>query len=69
MTASRVLYSTVPQAVKDSVSVNYASYQVSNKSEKLTLADNSVQYAVYVRLNADRKKVRLSDTGAIICEQ
>jgi hypothetical protein len=69
MQASRILYSTVPQAVKDSISANYATYQVSNKSEKLTLADNSIQYSVYVRLNADRKKVRLTELGIMICTQ
>jgi len=69
LTASRVLYAMLPQAVKDSVSTNYASFQVSNKSEKLILADNSTQYAVYIRLSADRKKVRLTESGVIVCVQ
>lgn len=69
MQASRALYSTIPQAVKDYITANYAGYQVSNKSEKLTLADNSIQYSVYIRLNADRKKVRLTDAGTMVCVQ
>jgi hypothetical protein len=69
MQASRIRYSTVPQAVKDSISANYATYQVSNKSEKLTLADNSIQYSVYVRLNAYHQKVRLTELGIMICAQ
>jgi hypothetical protein len=69
MEASRILYSAVPQAVKDSVTANYATYQVSNKSEKLILADNSIQYSVYIRLNADRKKVRLTESGIMVCVQ
>ena len=69
MQASRILYSDVTQAVKDYVTANYATYQVSNKSEKLTLADNSVQYSVYIRLDSDRKKVRLTDAGTMVCVQ
>ncbi len=69
MQSGRVLYSSLPQAVRDSVTANYATYQVSNRSEKLTLADNSIQYVVYLRLNADRKKVRLTDSGMVVCVQ
>jgi len=69
MQASRIFYSTVPQAVKDHITANYATYQVSNKSEKLILADNSIQYAVYVRLNADHKKLRITDGGIMVCVQ
>ena len=67
--ASRALYLTMPQVVKDYITSNYATYQVSSKSEKLTLADNSVQYSVYIRLDADRKKVRLTDAGILVCVQ
>jgi len=67
--ASRALYSTTPQAVKDYITANYTAYQVSNKSETLTLADNSVQYSVYIRLDSDRKKVRLTDAGILVCVQ
>ena len=69
MQASRALYSTVPQVVKDYITSNYATYQVSSKSEKLTMADNSVQYFVYIRLDANRKKVRLTDAGIQVCVQ
>lgn len=69
MTAGRVGYSTLPQAVKDSVTKNYATCQVSGKAEKLTLADNAVQYFVYLRLNDDRLKLRLTETGIMICVQ
>ncbi len=48
---------------------NYATFQVSNKSEKLILADKSIQYSVYIRPEADRKKVRLTDTGILVCVQ
>ncbi len=69
MQANRLLYSTVPQAVKDSISANFATYQVSSKSEKLILADNSIQYSVYVRLNTYHKKVRFTELGIMICTQ
>ena len=69
MQASRVSYAAVPQAVKDYIAANYTTYQVSNKSEKLTLADNSIQYSVYIRLDSERKKVRLTDVGALVCVQ
>ena len=67
MQASRVRYSTVSQAVKDYITANYTTYQVSSKSEKLTLADNSIQYSVYIRLGTDRKKVRITDAGIMVC--
>lgn len=69
MQASRVGYSTLPQAVKDSVTANYVTFQVSGKAEKLTLADNAVQYFVYIRLNGDRLKLRLTETGIMVCVQ
>lgn len=69
MQASRMFYSTVSQTVKDYIMTNYATYQVSGKSEKLTLADNSVQYSVYIRFDAARKKVRLTNAGMLVCVQ
>ena len=69
MQASRVGYSTLPQAVKDSVTANYVTFQVSGKAEKLTLADNAVQYFVYLRLNNDRLKLRMTETGIMVCVQ
>lgn len=67
MQASRVGYSTLPQAVKDYVATNYTSYQVSGKAEKLTMADNAVQYFVYLRLNGVRLKLRMTETGSMVC--
>ncbi|MCX6279080.1 MAG: hypothetical protein NT004_13440 [Bacteroidetes bacterium] len=69
MQANRALYSTIPQAVKDYITANYSGYQVSDKSEKLTLADNSIQHSVYIRFDSNRKKVRITDAGILVCVQ
>lgn len=69
MLANRILYADVPQAVKDYVSANYAGYTAAGKAEKLTLADNSIQYNVFIGKGATRKIVRIDAGGVFVCEQ
>ena len=40
-----------------------------SSSEPLKLVFNSIQYSVYVRFNADHKRVRLTDAGILVCVQ
>ena len=67
--ASRVLYSDVPQAVKDYITANYSSYEVCNAAEKYILADNSLQYMVYLRLDRSHLRLRMLADGTLICSQ
>jgi len=67
--AERFRYADVPQAVKDFVTANYAGYQVCPESEKFTLADNSLQFMVYLRLNKDHKRLRMKADGTLVCSQ
>ncbi|MEI6683469.1 MAG: PepSY-like domain-containing protein [Bacteroidota bacterium] len=67
MQDSRIVYSAVPQAVKDYITANYATYNVCNRATKLTLANNSIQYIVHLRLNKVHLTVRLQNDGTLIC--
>ncbi|MCX6285360.1 MAG: PepSY-like domain-containing protein [Bacteroidetes bacterium] len=67
--ASRFRYSDVPQAVKEYITANYSSYEVCNAAEKYILADNSVQYMVYLRLDRSHLRVRLLADGTLVCSQ
>jgi len=69
MLANRTLYADVPQAVKDYVSANYAGYKAAGKAEKLTLADNSIQYNIFLDLAKTRKTARIDANGVFVCEQ
>ena len=67
MQDSRVLYSAVPQAVKDYITANYATYNVCNRDTKLTLANHSIQYIIHLRLNKVHLMVRLQEDGTLVC--
>lgn len=65
--ASRVMYADVTQAVKNYITANYAGYEVCNRAEKLTLADNSLQYIIYLRQDRLHVSVRITADGTLIC--
>lgn len=71
MTGVRVLYKDLPQAVKDYVSTNYAGYATRGKAVKLTLADSSVQYFVFLAHGRGPGEkpviVRIKDDGTLVC--
>jgi hypothetical protein len=69
MKSDRVLYATAPQSVKDYISANYTGYSVMTKMELFTLADNSLEYEVFVELQHSRKSVLLLADGTFICEK
>jgi hypothetical protein len=68
LTAGRMMYADVPQAVKDYILANYASYKVSGKAEKFMMADGTVQYMVFLKLDQTRKSVRIKEDGTLVCE-
>jgi len=65
--ASRIRYSDVPQAVKDYITANYSSFEVCPAAEKYILADSSVQYVAYMRLDKVHKWIRLQADGTLVC--
>jgi hypothetical protein len=66
---NRFRYNDMPQAVKNYIATNLAGYMISPKGEKFTMADNTLQYRVYLHLQQDRKIVRLSEDGTLVCMQ
>jgi len=69
MLANRIHYADVPQAVKDYITTNYADYMVCHGTEKYTLANNSIEYIIYLHKDHLRKSVRLKADGTLICER
>ena len=69
MKDSRILFTDVPQAVKDYILANYSGYETCNRATKLTLADNSLQFIVYLHAGQIRKNVRLKGDGTVVCEK
>ena len=69
MKGSRVNYVAAPQAVRDFVTATYAGFTPRSRAVKLTLADGSVQYEVFLKNGSTRKKVFIKEDGTLICEQ
>ena len=67
--AKRIRYSDVPQAVKDYITANYATYHLCNRGELFTMADNSLQYTIYIDLGTAHRYVRLKEDGTLVCAQ
>jgi hypothetical protein len=66
--AKRIRYNNMPQAVRDSVAAGFAAYHVSEKGEKLTLPDSTLQFRVYLHQEEHiRKSVRLNADGTLVC--
>ncbi len=64
----RALYSSLPQAVRDTVAAHYTiNTNVKNRAEKLTLANASIEYNVYLMNNRVRTAITLLDNGTIVC--
>lgn len=67
MLDNRVLYADLPQAVKDYVAANYAAYETCHRATKLTMADGTVQYIVYLRQGTSKIKLRIQADGTPVC--
>jgi len=68
MKSSRASYTDAPQLIKDYIIANYAGYTVMKKMEIFTMADNSLEYIVFMDLNHSSKKyVLLNADGTLIC--
>lgn len=70
MSGSRVDFAAdVPQVVKDFLTASYAGYTPRDKAVKLTLANGSIQYLVFLKNGSTRKKVFVNEDGTLVCEQ
>jgi hypothetical protein len=69
MSCTRIDYTSTPQVVQDTVSATYAGYTVKSKCEQMNLATGSINYQLFMKSSSVRKRVIVSDAGAILCEQ
>jgi hypothetical protein len=68
-TCSRITYTNIPQAIQDSVTVNYSGFTIKSKSELMVIPSGTNQYRVFIKNTTTRKYVIFDDSGNIICEQ
>ncbi|MFZ1498134.1 MAG: hypothetical protein WAS72_13840, partial [Saprospiraceae bacterium] len=68
MSGTRVDYSTIPTAVSDAVTTNFADYTASLKVMKFTLASGANNYQIKLRKAGDRKRVLIAEDGTILCQ-
>jgi hypothetical protein len=70
MMGQRIRFMDVPQAVKDYITTNFPNIHKCERSEKLTLPDNSLNFAVFLGERHERhQRIVLTDTGILVCEQ
>lgn len=70
MKGERVKYADVPAVVSAYITANYTGYSSRIRAVKLTLADGSVQYSVFLhKEGAARKAVFVKEDGTFICEK
>lgn len=68
--AQRALYSSVPQIVRDTVVSTFGlTGNFRNRAEKLTLANASIEYNIYFKLNTVKKVATVQDNGTIVCSR
>ncbi|MFZ4401496.1 MAG: PepSY-like domain-containing protein [Bacteroidales bacterium] len=69
MSSSRLMYPNLPILVQTAITTTYAGYNPKNKALKLDLANNTVEYYVYIFNGQTHKRITIADTGVVICEQ
>jgi len=65
----RVSYTDLPQAVKDYITANFPNNNNRAKAVKMTLADGTIQYSIYVRSGRTHVELILSESGALVCQR
>ncbi len=69
MSSSRLLYANLPTAVKTAISTTYSGYTSRYAALKLSLANNTVEYFVYLFNGTTHKRVTITDAGVVVCDQ
>ena len=69
MKAERSQYSSAPQVVVDYITANYAGYTVRTRMETFTMADNSLEYNIFMALGTVRKSITMTAAGTFVCER
>ena len=70
MQGTRILSSTLPDAVKTALASHYPGYSLTEKSEKYILADNyTVEYIAFLTKDDARKRVIIREDGNEVCNQ
>jgi hypothetical protein len=73
MMGQRIKYQDLPDVVKTYISANFDPKRKSERAEKLTLADNSLNFAIYLKNlkhpHMKHLRVVLTDAGTLVCQQ
>lgn len=69
MKGIRMHYTDVPSEVSSAISTAYPSYTVSNRCSKYVLADGTIDYRVYLKLERERLRITLKADGSIVCQR
>jgi len=69
MMAERIRFNELPQAVRTYINTNFGNMHQCDMAEKLTLADSSINYAVFIDKPHDHQRVVLTAAGTLVCEQ
>lgn len=69
MSSSRLMYANLPAAVKTTVTTNYATFTPRNVALKLDMANNTIEYFVFLKDTTTHKRVTITDAGVVVCEQ
>jgi hypothetical protein len=67
--AERIHYADVPTEVSAAVTANYSTYTSKKRAEKLTLADGSLQYEVFMSLTSTHITVTFNADGTVACDK
>jgi hypothetical protein len=65
----RAKFSDAPQAVIDYVNANFTLNHPCEKMEVITLADNTINYRIFIKSNNQKTVILLSADGTLVCEQ
>ncbi len=69
MSSSRLMYANLPTVVKNTITSSYSGYVPKIKALKLDLANNTIEYYVYLFNGLTHKRITIADTGIVVCEQ
>ena len=67
--ASRIDYTNVPQAIKDSITANNSGYNPMHRCEEFILVTADLQYRIFIANGTSHKRVIYNADGTLICEQ